>query len=106
MSPGHEFLLFDLDGTISDPLEGIGRSLLREYFRFVSGGDIGIASVKELCRTCREVRIFPLLQLGGENSPYIEPVCTDLRERGYAVEIVDVPYEFQRGGNKMLRVSS
>ena len=48
--------------------------------------------------------IFPLLALGGQPSPHVEPVAAMLRARGHHVSIEAVPYEFQRGGNQMLRV--
>ena len=62
------------------------------------------AAALELCRVAAEVRIFPLLALGGRPSPHVEPVAATLRARGYHVSTEAVPYEFQRGGNQMLRV--
>ena len=62
------------------------------------------AAAAELSRVAAEVRIFPLLALGGRPSPHVEPVAATLRARGYSVSIEAVPYEFQRGGNQMLRV--
>ena len=62
------------------------------------------AAALELCRVAAQVRIFPLLALGGRPSPYVEPVAATLRARGYRVSTEAVPYEFQRGGNQMLRV--
>jgi len=61
-------------------------------------------SVRELCRVAREVRIFPLLALGGERSPYIDGVMARMRDAGYDVAIERVTYEFQRGGNEMMRI--
>jgi hypothetical protein len=61
-------------------------------------------AVIELCRVAAEVRIFPLLALGGAPSPHVEPVAAMLRALGYVVSTEAVPYEFQRGGNQMLRV--
>ena len=63
-----------------------------------------IDSVEELCRIAGEARIFPLLQLGSVSSPHVEPICEHFRRRGYDVDRVRVPYEFQRGGDEMLRV--
>jgi hypothetical protein len=65
-----------------------------------------VASALELCRVAAEVRIFPLLALGGQPSPHVEPVAAMLRARGHHVSMEAVPYEFQRGGNQMLRVRS
>jgi hypothetical protein len=58
----------------------------------------------ELCRVADEVRIFPLLALGGAPSPFVEPCAADLRVAGYDVAIERVPYEFQKGGHQMMRV--
>jgi hypothetical protein len=62
------------------------------------------AAVRELCRVAGEVRIFPLLDLACQRSAHIEPLQQHLATYGYASEIVPVPYEFQRGGNQMLRI--
>jgi SAM-dependent methyltransferase len=62
------------------------------------------AAVLELGRVAREVRVFPLLALGGAASPFVEGCSNLLRDTGYVVSIESVPYEFQRGGNQMMRV--
>lgn len=62
------------------------------------------SSIRELCRVAREVRIFPLLGLDCRPSPHIEPLRSTLTAAGFAVEIARVPYEFQRGGDHMLKV--
>jgi hypothetical protein len=59
---------------------------------------------RELCRVAREIRVFPLLALGGLPSPYITSSVTELRDAGHDVSIENVPYEFQRGGNQMMRI--
>jgi len=61
-------------------------------------------AIADLLRIAEEVRIFPLLTYNAEPSPYLEPVCDGLEQAGYKVSIEPVPYEFQRGGNKMMRV--
>jgi len=67
--------------------------------------DFHLASIVEMCRVATEVRIFPLLNsFSGEISPLLEPVMSQLEAQGYKVEIRQVPYEFQKGGNQMLRV--
>lgn len=64
-------------------------------------------SILEMCRVANEVRIFPLLvHFSGEISPLLVPIMNRLQELGYKVEIKQVPYEFQKGGNKLLRVCS
>ena len=62
------------------------------------------AAVLELCRVAREVRVFPLLALGGAPSPFVETCTEALRSAGCDVSIERVPYEFQRGGNEMMRI--
>lgn len=62
------------------------------------------AAIREMCRVATEIRIFPLLALGATPSPLIDPVVEQLGERGFTVSIDEVPYEFQRGGNKMMRI--
>lgn len=63
-----------------------------------------VESIKELCRVAPEARIFPLLELGARPSRHLDPVTKQLEEDGFHVEIESVPYEFQKGGNRMLRV--
>jgi hypothetical protein len=67
--------------------------------------DFHVAAVRELCRVAREVRIFPLVALGGAPSAYVEPVMDAVRSDGLDVSIETVPYEFQRGADRMLRVT-
>ncbi len=61
-------------------------------------------ALRELCRVAHEVRVFPLLALGGHRSPYVESSVAALRVEGHEVSIEKVPYEFQRGGNQMMRI--
>ncbi len=63
-----------------------------------------VDTITELCRVCGETRIFPLLQLGGTPSPHVEPAAKHFCAEGYEVAQVKVPYEFQRGGNQMLKI--
>jgi hypothetical protein len=63
------------------------------------------AAIGELCRVAHEVRIFPLLALDCRPSPHIAPVLEQLNEVGFVVEIQRVPYEFQAGGDQVMRIS-
>lgn len=65
-----------------------------------------LASVQELSRVATEVRIFPLLNISGEESSLLPSVMKELTAQGYNLEIKSVPYEFQKGGNQMLSVWS
>jgi len=63
------------------------------------------AAIAELLRVAAEVRIFPLLvNFTTARSPHLDPVMTTLEAQGYQVTIETVAYEFQRGGNEMLRI--
>ncbi|MHB8258597.1 MAG: SAM-dependent methyltransferase [Acidiferrobacterales bacterium] len=62
------------------------------------------ASVLEMLRVAHEVRIFPLLTLMRERSPYVQPLAAELKSSGFIVNVEQVGYEFQRGGNEMLRI--
>lgn len=64
-----------------------------------------LASVLEMARVAREVRIFPIINLDGQPSPRLIPVMEKLKEKGLTAELLPVPYEFQRGGNQMLMVT-
>ena len=61
-------------------------------------------SILEMCRVAEEVRVFPLLALGAVRSRHVDPIVDDLRRLGFDVSLDTVPYEFQRGGNQMMRV--
>ena len=63
-------------------------------------------AVDELCRVAREVRLFPLLTYNAEPCPFVTPIVEHLRKAGRIVSIEKVPYEFQRGGNMMMKVRS
>ena len=66
--------------------------------------DFHLQSIRELCRVAREVRIFPLLELGAVSSRHLDEIQKKLREQEYTVSILSVDYEFQRGGNRMMKV--
>lgn len=65
-----------------------------------------LAAIRDLCRVAEQVRIFPLLELGAKKSRHLEPAITQLQQEGYQLQIVRVDYEFQKGGNEMLLVST
>ena len=81
---------------------------LSSHFLFLYSGqfdlDFHVAALREMLRVAAEVRVFPLLQLGGAPSPHVTGVQVTLAATGVRVTVEPVPYEFQRGGNRMLRV--
>ena len=64
-----------------------------------------IEAVKELARVGREVRIFPLLNLDGRPSSHLFAVKSALRDSGFFAREVSVPFEFQRGATRMLKIT-
>lgn len=64
-----------------------------------------LQSLRELCRVAREVRVFPILELGSMRSRHVDEVVSTFETEGYEVRIERVAYEFQKGGNEMLRLS-
>lgn len=68
--------------------------------------DLHVASLEELCRVAGEARVFPLLELGARKSRHVEAVRERLTALGYSVSVETVPYEFQRNGNQMMRVTA
>ena len=81
---------------------------LCSHFLFLYTTQLGEAfhrsAIREMLRVAVEVRIFPLLALGGTPSALVNTMAEELREEGVTVSIEDVAYEFQRGGNKMMRM--
>ena len=59
-------------------------------------------ALQELLRVGREVRIFPLLTLSCERSPYLDQLTAEFSQQGYRVAIEPVGYELQKDGNEML----
>lgn len=69
--------------------------------------DFHIAAILELCHVANEVRLFPLLEnFTGVDSPYVQEVVNQLKEKGHEVRIEKVDYEFQKKGNQMLKIYS
>ena len=63
-------------------------------------------AVRELLRIGAEVRIFPIVDVNSNPSPFLSPVINELEKDGIACSVVRVPYHFQKTGNEMLRLKS
>ncbi|MEE9436022.1 MAG: hypothetical protein V3V37_05005, partial [Candidatus Adiutricales bacterium] len=63
-------------------------------------------AIEEMCRVAGEARIFPILEYNGKRSRHIGPLTQSLIARGFTVVLEYVPYEFQRGGNQMMKVTT
>jgi len=66
--------------------------------------DFHLDAILEMCRVAREVKVFPLLDMEAQKSVHLEAAMAALTVAGYEPQVVVVPYEFQRGGNQMLRI--
>ncbi len=66
--------------------------------------DFHLASLLELGRVAAEVRVFPLVDLVGHPSAHLDAVRAALRDQGFETVLEPVDYEFQKGGNQMLRM--
>jgi len=79
---------------------------LSSHFLFLYSDNLSLdfhtQSIAEMLRVAKEVRIFPLLDMNANESPYAENVINTFNKKGYSVDRVKVDYEFQKGGNKML----
>ncbi len=78
---------------------GLSSHFLLMYTRL--GYDFHIAAITEMLRICREIRIFPIVDLDANKTDLINRVI-DFFSRSFRVEIVKTDYEFQKGDNKML----
>lgn len=65
------------------------------------GYDFHIASMTEMLRVCKEIRIFPIVDLNTNETDLIKNVINYF-QKDYNVEIVKTEYEFQKGDNKLL----
>jgi hypothetical protein len=79
------------------------------HFLFLYSKQLDVAfhrdAVRELSRVAREIRIFPLVALGGSPSEHVGAAVSVAQELGCVTELVPVPYEFQKGANRMLRIA-
>lgn len=61
-----------------------------------------LASLDELCRVAKEVRVYPLVNLRAETSPHLGEALKHLMAEGWRTELQPVPYRFQKGATEML----
>ncbi len=66
--------------------------------------DFHVMAICEMLRVAREVRIYPLTQMGGGPSTLVEPVIAALTGAGFRAERVPTAYQFQRGATEVLRI--
>lgn len=65
--------------------------------------DFHLKTIGEMLRvSSNELRIYPLVKNLGKKSVFVKKIIDDLCD--FDVEIVEVGYEFRKGGNEMLRI--
>lgn len=82
---------------------------LSAHFLFMYGDrldyDFHLKSLRELLRVTRkELRIYPLVDLSGNRYGQIDELLAEIAGDGCTAEEVQVPYEFQKGTGRMLRI--
>lgn len=81
---------------------------LSSHFLFLYSDNLSFEfhkkAINEMLRVSKEVRIFPLLDVNGARSAYVYDIMKLYTDYGYYVQEVYVDYEFQRGGNSMLKI--
>ena len=99
-----------LDASLPDlPFEDDSFDLaLSSHFLFLYSQEFDLAfhvrALEEMLRVAPEARAFPLLQVGGAPSQHVQGVIDAFTARDIQARIEEVPYEFQRGGSRMLRL--
>ncbi len=81
--------------------------VLSSHFLFLYGDRLGLdfhkSCLKELARVSSgEVRIFPLQGLDAKPYPRMKELIAFLEAEGIAAEINEVPFEFQKGSNRVM----
>ena len=61
-------------------------------------------AIQELLRIGTEVRIFPIVDVNSNPSPFLSLVIDELEKDGIVCSVERVPYHFQKTGNEMLRL--
>ena len=84
--------------------------VLSSHFLFLYSANLDLAfhlqSLRELLRLGTEARIFPIVDVNSNPSPFLSPVIDELEKDGIVCSVERVPYHFQKTGNEMLRLKS
>jgi len=67
--------------------------------------DFHIQSIEEMLKVANEVRVFPIIDMNLTTSKYYIPTVQYFQNKHLKVSEIEVGYEFQKGGNKMLSIS-
>lgn len=87
--------------TYEDDTFDIGLSSHFLLMYTILGFDFHVKAMTEMLRICKEIRIFPIVDLDANKTDLISNVIDYFKQR-YDVEIRQTQYEFQKGDNKLL----
>lgn len=65
------------------------------------GFDFHVKAIEEMMRVCKEVRIFPVVDLDANQADMISDVIDEFKKK-YDVELKETNYQFQKNADKML----
>ncbi|WP_194774576.1 SAM-dependent methyltransferase [Pararhodonellum marinum] len=68
------------------------------------GLDFHLQSISEMLRICKEIRIFPILNLNAVKSEVVDGILAFF-QKDFSIGIEYVDYEFQKGGKQMMKIS-
>lgn len=81
---------------------------LSSHFLFLHSENLSLdfhfKAINEMLRVSAEARIFPLLDVNSIRSQYVNEIVNEFSRMGYCAEESEVNYEFQKGGNRMLKI--
>lgn len=64
-----------------------------------------VQAIEEMLRVSSEIRIFPIVDLNANISPYLADIVKEFEIRGYKTTIENTQYEFQKGANQFLKIT-
>lgn len=64
--------------------------------------DFHVEAIKEMLRVSAEIRIFPIVDLTGQESKYMDDIIKEFRNKGYQVKLEYTEYEFFKNANMIL----
>ncbi len=85
------------DVTSYDPIYQFSREQIEKRIEEVRD----VAAMEEMLRACKEIRIFPIVDLDANDSDMIMDVIEHYKGK-YDVRIVETGYEFQKHANRLL----
>lgn len=97
------YICYELPQTLSYENDRFDIGLSSHFLLMYTalGFDFHIQAMKEMLRVCKEIRIFPIVDLDAKKTDLIENVIDFFKSR-FIVEIKKTQYEFQKGDNNLL----